>query len=103
MHQTGAIPVPLENLGEAILLAEAPSRNELHFHPGGAGQRQGMIPQRIPQRFGKLAQIKAANVGRVKSSLQSGGMTCVQQTASDDDAVKTTQLSGDLRSVTRNQ
>src|ERR1035438_915983 len=73
MHQTGAIPAPLENLGDAILLAEVPSGNELHFHAGSAGQPQGVIPQRVPQRFGKLAQIKAPNVDR-KSVGWGGGV-----------------------------
>ena len=103
MHQTRPIPAPLDQLGNAILLAEVSFGNELHFHSGGAGQRHGVIPQRVPQRFGELAQIKATNVGRVKLPLQCGRMTCVHQTAGDDDTVKTTQLSGNLSSVTRNQ
>ena len=103
MHQTGAVPAPLDYFGNAIPLAEVPSGNELHCHAGGAGQRQGVIPQRVPQRFGELAQIKTTNVGQVKLPLQGGGMTDGQQVAGDDDPVKTTQLSGHLRGATRNQ
>jgi hypothetical protein len=96
MRQTGVIPAPLKNLGNALLLAKVPPLNELHFQPGLTGQRHGVIAHRVPQRFSEPAQIKATNVGELKPPFQSSGMTHLQQIAGDDNAIKTTQLSGNL-------
>ena len=100
MHQTGMLPAPVENLGDAILLPEVPQSNQLHIQPGGSGQGQGVIPHRVSQGFGEEAQLEATNVVRVQPSLQNRRMTHLKQVAGEDDPVKASQLSGDLGSVT---
>jgi len=100
MHQTGLLPAPVENVGDAVLLAEVPPLNELHFQPGLTGQRQGVIPHRVSQGFGEEAQLEATNVVRVQPPFQSRGMTHIEQIAGEDGPIKATQLSGDLCSVT---
>ena len=100
MHQTGMLPAPVENLGDAILLPEVPPLNELPFQPGGSGQDQGVIPHRVSQGFGEEAPFEATNVVRVQPPFQSRGMTHIKQIAGEDDPIKATQLSGDLCSVT---
>jgi hypothetical protein len=103
MHQSGLETPPGAQLGDAVFLAEAPPLNELDFQAGDTSRHHGMITDRVAQGFSEQAQIEATNVGEVKLPLRSGGMTHVQQTASDDDAVKTTQRPGNLRSISGNQ
>jgi hypothetical protein len=73
------------------------------FHPGVTGQRQGVVPQCVAQRFGEQAQIEATKVGCMNLPFLSGGITRVEQTACEDHAVKTTQLAGDLCGISANQ
>ena len=96
MHQSWMGTPPGQHRSHAVLLAKVSPLNELDFQPRGPGQRHGMIPDPVPQGFGEQAQIETTNVGEVKLPLQSGGMTHIQQIAGDDNAVKATQLSGDL-------
>lgn len=55
------IPTVLEPLGDAVFLAEVFPWDELDFHAGVTGQRQGVIAHGVPQGFGEKAQIKAAD------------------------------------------
>lgn len=87
----------------AVFLAEVPPLNELDLQPGRPRHGHGVIPQRIAQRFGKNAQVEAADAGKIKLSLQRRRMTDIQQAAGDNHPVEATQLTGDLPGVTRNQ
>ena len=89
------LPALVETLGEAVLLAEVPPRNELRFQPGGASPGQGGIPQRVPQGLGEASQLQTTNGVRVPPPLQSRGMTHIGQIASEADPVKAAQLSGE--------
>ena len=85
-----------QHFGHAVFLAEVLPLDELDLQPRLSGQLHGVIPQRVAQRFGENAHVKATNPSEVQLSFQRRRMTHVQQTARDDDAVKATQLTHNL-------
>ena len=96
MDQSGVVPAPRQHRRHPIFFAEVLPLNELDLQPRLPGQFHGVIPQRVAQRFGENAHVKATNPSEVPLSLERRRMTDIHQTPRDDDAVKATQLTRNL-------